>query len=291
MSNMPHIDYEDPRYAEAAAEILRRHNSGEAEANITSAIRDFLTLTKLVKSEEIKEENAPALGSRQAVDLTALDTFIEIKKRIGNGLNPNPEHVQQLDDYLEQSNSHGHASQVTAPIYLGDALQLRTNSAGLFASHDVTVQVGDEQNTELVFPLSLVERADAFDSLLSSVSQAIERDTDPLLALDDAGITDKGEQTTLKSTIDAMQRLHAEGRDHIWAYYTRNLVRPVALHHSKVDVILAIHHGSTTTRPSASCARSWKSRVKTSTAFGREDGTQPIRTLPASSLPAASPST
>ena len=562
----PHFDTNDPRYAESAAEILRRHNSGEAEANITSAVRDFLTLTKLVKSEEIKEENAPALGSRQAVDLTALDTFIEFKRRISTrrGLDPNPEYVGQLDYYLEQSNrqgkvrmgvltdgkywllrwpgagpvkttpphaftledsergyllyewlrdhalythenvipsrdtlterfgqyspsygrdiellnafyqhsatsstlkvkrrlwqdllmaalgeiahtdsqlddlfvrhtylgavigmavqasfgidikqlaetapvdllqgnefhsktglqgiiqsdfftwptefrdegipllrtlarsiarfdwqkaptdvaailyetvippeerrqlgeyytpawlagtmvrelvtdplnqtvldpacgsgtfvaeavsnfievtqstptppqerlnrlreavigidihpaavhlarsawvlaarpaieaaaSQGQASQVTAPIYLGDSLQLRTNSVGLFASQDVTVQVGGEQNTELVFPRSLVERADAFDSLLSNVSQAIERGTDPLLALDDAGLTDKGERTTLKATIDTMQRLHAEGRDHIWAYYTRNLVRPVALFHSKVDVIV-----------------------------------------------------
>ena len=35
-----------------------------------------------------------------------------------------------------------------------------------------------------------------------------------------------------------MQRLHSEGRNHIWAYYTRNLVRPVALSLSKVDVIV-----------------------------------------------------
>ena len=35
-----------------------------------------------------------------------------------------------------------------------------------------------------------------------------------------------------------MQRLHSEGRNHIWAYYTRNLVRPVALSRSKVDVII-----------------------------------------------------
>ena len=35
-----------------------------------------------------------------------------------------------------------------------------------------------------------------------------------------------------------MQRLHAEGRNHIWAYYTRNLVRPVALSRRKVDVIV-----------------------------------------------------
>ena len=32
--------------------------------------------------------------------------------------------------------------------------------------------------------------------------------------------------------------LHNEGRNHIWAYYTRNLVRPVALHRSKVDVVI-----------------------------------------------------
>ena len=34
------------------------------------------------------------------------------------------------------------------------------------------------------------------------------------------------------------QRLHAEGRNHIWAYYTRNMARPVALSRSKVDVII-----------------------------------------------------
>ena len=44
--------------------------------------------------------------------------------------------------------------------------------------------------------------------------------------------------TTLESTIAVLQSLHTEGRDHIWAYYTRNLVRPVALARAKVDVII-----------------------------------------------------
>ena len=35
-----------------------------------------------------------------------------------------------------------------------------------------------------------------------------------------------------------MQQLHAAGRDHIWAYYTRNLVRPVVLSREKVDVLI-----------------------------------------------------
>ena len=93
-----HIDTNDPRYRQSAAEILRRHDKGEPEANITSAVRNFLTLTGLVKDEEIVEENPPAEGSRRAVDLAALDTFIEFKRRIGTagGFNPDPKNVQQL---------------------------------------------------------------------------------------------------------------------------------------------------------------------------------------------------
>ena len=104
-----HLDYDDPRYAEAAREILRRHEAYEAEANITSAVRDFLVATELVKSEEIVEEVSPALGSRRAVDLAALDTFIEFKRRIGSksGFDPNPEFVEQLDDYVAQSQGGG----------------------------------------------------------------------------------------------------------------------------------------------------------------------------------------
>ena len=104
-----HIDIDDAKYARAAAEILRRHDRGEPEANITSAVRNFLTSTGLARHEEIVEEDPPAQGSRRAVDLTALDTFIEFKRRIGSagGFNPDPEYVQQLDDYLAQSASQG----------------------------------------------------------------------------------------------------------------------------------------------------------------------------------------
>ena len=105
----PHLDYDDPKYAAGAAEILRRHDNAEAEANITSAVRDFLILTGLAKNDEIDEENPPSDTSRSAVDLTALDTFVEMKRRVGTtgGLDPNPIYVQQLDDYLAQSRTAG----------------------------------------------------------------------------------------------------------------------------------------------------------------------------------------
>ena len=138
----------------------------------------------------------------------------------------------------------GYDASGSAPVYLGDALQLRFRTGDLFAAQQVTIQV--EENwattrvapTELVFPISLVDRADTFDSLMSQVAADIERGDDPLLALDDHGINDKHERQTLTETIATLQRLHREGRNHIWAYYTRNLVRPVALSRTKVDVVI-----------------------------------------------------
>ena len=576
------IDYNDPRYAQAAAEILRRYDNGEPEANITSAVRDFLILTGLVRGDEIVEENPPALGSRRAVDLAALDTFIEFKRRIGTtgGFNPDPENVLQLDDYLAQSASQGRVrmgiltdgkrwllrwpnagpvrtalpyaltleepdrwialyewlrdsalvslegvspdregiaghfgplspsyqrdiaalktlyqenaeletirikrrlwydllrtalgeiayspegmsdesraalekvgvgpeemddlfvrhtylgavigmmvqasfgidirglaatdpadllqgrelyratglqgvlesdffawpnevggnpllqtlarrvarfnwaeappdtpatlyetvippeerrqlgeyytpawlaramirelvddplnqrvldpacgsgtfvaeavshfiaaavaakwepkevlnrlreavtgfdvhpvavhlaraawtlaarpaisaasadgydASLSIPVYLGDALQLRFRTGDMFAENEITIQTRDEENTELVFPVSLVERAENFDALMGDVSAYIERGDDPALALDDNHVNHPAEREIIGNTIAAMQRLHDRGRNHIWAYYTRNMVRPVALSRSKVDVVI-----------------------------------------------------
>ena len=99
------LNYDDPKYAEAAGRILRRHENYEAEANITSAIRDFLILTGLANADEIVEENPPGGDGRLAVDLTALDTFIEVKRRVGSGkgFSPDAKNVKQLDDYLAAS--------------------------------------------------------------------------------------------------------------------------------------------------------------------------------------------
>ena len=57
-----HIDPSDPDCAEAASEILRRHDAGELEANITTAVRDFLIRTRLVNSNQIVEENRARPG-------------------------------------------------------------------------------------------------------------------------------------------------------------------------------------------------------------------------------------
>ncbi len=127
---------------------------------------------------------------------------------------------------------------LSIPVYLGDALQLRFRTGDMFAEHNVTVRVEDEENTELVFPTSLVERAEAFDALMGDVSASIERGDDPFLALADNNIDDSVERRVMDNTIATMKRLHDKGRNHIWAYYARNMVRPVVLSRSKVDVVI-----------------------------------------------------
>ena len=56
----------------------------------------------------------------------------------------------------------------------------------------------------MVFPVSLVDRAQTFDALMSDIAEAIEKGDDPTLALDDNLITDSGERQTLRETISAM---------------------------------------------------------------------------------------
>lgn len=126
---------------------------------------------------------------------------------------------------------------VTVPIYLGDSLQLRYQSRDLFAANNVTIGVGDDANTELVFPVALVNHAESFDQLMVDVAEYIESGEDPKQAMGDVPLTD-GESATLSATIGKLKDLHDEGRDHIWAYYIRNLVRPITLARNKVDVIV-----------------------------------------------------
>ena len=139
---------------------------------------------------------------------------------------------------IKAASDAGFDASLSIPVYLGDSLQLRFRAGDLFAQQNITIQVDQGDNTQLVFPVSLVDRAENFDSLMGQVAEAIEREENPSLALDDHGITDAAERKTLQETIATLQRLHAEERDHIWAYYTRNLVRPVALSRGKVDVVI-----------------------------------------------------
>ena len=83
------------------------------------------------------------------------------------------------------------ATSIPIPVYLGDSLQLRFRQGDMFAEQEVTIQVRDEKNTELVFPISLVDRAEEFDSFMGDVAEYIETQQDPRMALNDHHIRDE----------------------------------------------------------------------------------------------------
>ncbi len=138
---------------------------------------------------------------------------------------------------LERARDAGVPVETVAPIYLGDSLQLRTAGQDLFSRDRVRIEIGDDRHLD--FPLSLVQQSDWFDQTMLEISEAIENRDDPLHALDNQGITeDVPERGMLEQTVATMEALHAEGRDHIWSYYTRNMVRPTMLSELKVGAIV-----------------------------------------------------
>ena len=133
---------------------------------------------------------------------------------------------------------------ISVPVYLGDSLQLRTESFGLFANSSVTLRIdygangAPDEDLALEFPRHLVENPARFDRLMARIAEEIEGGGDPTWALDDANINDPYDREMLEKTISILKRLHDRGRDHIWAYYTRNLVRPIWLREIGVDVVV-----------------------------------------------------
>ncbi len=126
------------------------------------------------------------------------------------------------------------------PVYLGDSLQLRTGYRHdqIFGdSAVVPIRAKDETKArELRFPVALVDQSDWFDDVMHSLAREIESGGDPEAWLNSDSML-RGEPD-LAHTARQLAELHRKGRNHIWAYYTRNLVRPIALGRRKVDVIV-----------------------------------------------------
>ncbi|MCY3557969.1 MAG: hypothetical protein OXH13_04915 [Chloroflexi bacterium] len=81
-----------------AQSILERHESAASEADIRSAVRDFLIRTGLAPESEIQQEEAPAPGETGRVDLRTRDVIIEFKRSIGTGITPHHDYVTTLDE-------------------------------------------------------------------------------------------------------------------------------------------------------------------------------------------------
>ncbi len=199
---------------------------------IFAAVRKYLTAAK-----------ADGRSSAQAVE-GLLDHVI------GIDVHPVAVHLARATwtlaarDALMGAVDEGSAASATVPVYLGDSLQLRTDSSSLFGQSTVTIQVAAERglankhDVTLEFPRGLVEKSDDFDNLMTRMADAIENGEDPAWELENEELDNRRDRRMMERTAKRLKQLHDEGRDHIWAYYTRNLVRPVALRAEPVDVIV-----------------------------------------------------
>ena len=150
---------------------------------------------------------------------------------------------------------------VDVPVYLGDSIQWEQHRDLLAGVTDITVSTSGDDLLEgggalfgddLRFPLRVLDDAGVFDRLVADMADAAvdaRKDTHqaatvmrPILTR--AGVPDDDEHAVerkmLVATFDTWRRLHRSGRNHIWGYYIRNLIRPLWLTRgdNKVDVLV-----------------------------------------------------
>ena len=135
------------------------------------------------------------------------------------------------------------ASPVSVPIYLGDSLQLRYNTGTIFATKSIeltTDEILPNQPEPVVFsiPKELARQQVIMDRIISEMARSIDKGlpTDRIVN-DKYKMSDECRQS-LKTIASNMKILHAAGRNHVWAYYIRNMIRPAVIAEEKVDRII-----------------------------------------------------
>lgn len=140
------------------------------------------------------------------------------------------------------------------PVYLGDSVQwgqwegtlsdgtIRIPTAGNDMSDAPT---GFLFETDLAFPESIIDDASRFDRIVAILANEAVRYTGGKVPSIKGNLRtfqlSDDETQILTQTFDVMCHLHASGRDHIWGYYVRNLIRPLWLSNrdaNRVDLLV-----------------------------------------------------
>ncbi len=130
------------------------------------------------------------------------------------------------------------STRIVPPVFLGDSLQLMTTNEALFSESRVVVPISvDPLRREMVFPRSLVDDSARFDESVATLTDSIQSGISISDALSKCDLVDS-ELDDMQHTVKVLHDLHSEGRDHIWSYFARNIVRPVAIAKQKTDVIV-----------------------------------------------------
>lgn len=146
---------------------------------------------------------------------------------------------------------------ISVPVYLGDSIQWEQHTDLLAGTNNITISTaGDDLvsgggalfGDDLQFPFSVLDDANRFDRLVSEMADAAVDDSKashkpstvmkPIM--NRAKIVSDDDRELLIVTFDTMRRLHQSGRNHIWGYYVRNLIRPLWLTRpsNNVDVLV-----------------------------------------------------
>ncbi len=126
------------------------------------------------------------------------------------------------------------------PVYIGDSLQW--NTRGFLAERDVLIEVPESQQL-LEFPFEVAHDPAIFDAVIGRMLDLSQQEasSDGLRSWLQREY-DLAESTvnTLIRTYDTLHGLERSGRDHIWGFVARNLVRPIWLsqQEQKVDVLV-----------------------------------------------------
>ena len=131
---------------------------------------------------------------------------------------------------------------VSAPIYLGDSMQLRYDTGTLAASQSIELETretlpGQPGPITFSIPKELARQQTEIDQLISEMATNIDEGQDPEHVADSYQMTDECRKS-ITAVAALMKELHAAGRNHVWAYYIRNMIRPAVIAEQKVDCII-----------------------------------------------------
>ncbi len=183
--------------------------------------------------------------------LSPVETLAKLQRNV-TGIDLHPVAVQLAKatwviasrDVIMAARQDGHEDDtVIAPVHLGDSMQLRYENNYLDAQSYITLDTGEtlpghDDTIQFQIPLSLARRVETFDGLMLAISEAIQRGDDAYRELDVFKVNDNAEREPMERVIANMSALHDGNRDHVWAYYLRNMTRPRVISDDKVDAII-----------------------------------------------------
>ena len=129
---------------------------------------------------------------------------------------------------------------LNVPVYIGDSLQW--NTRGFLAERDVLIETPESKEL-LEFPFEVTNEPSVFDAVVGKMLEFSQAKGPPEGFMAWVTRTYNLRPETMKVLVDTyntLDGLYRSGRDHIWGFVTRNLVRPIWLSQEsqKADVVI-----------------------------------------------------